>query len=126
MQHSVRRVVTGHDAAGKAVVRSDARHDMEDINHGEAWFLKLWTSAMPADNNDGADGALVASGLTMEGGTVLRIDAPVPPKANQPVKVAAATPAPVAAPAKTEKKLSRLEKLRLEQAEKEKAAGGKQ
>lgn len=57
------------------------------------------------------------------GGTVLRIDAPQPPKANQPVKVAAATPPP-AAPAKTEKKLSRLEKLRLEQAEKEKAAAG--
>jgi hypothetical protein len=57
------------------------------------------------------------------GGTVLRIDAPATPKANQPVKVAAATPPP-AAPAKTEKKLSRLEKLRLEQAEKEKAAAG--
>jgi len=62
--------------------------------------------------------------LHQVGGTVLRIDAPQPPKANQPVKVAAATPAPAVAPAKTEKKLSRLEKLRLEQAEKEKAAGG--
>lgn len=65
--------------------------------------------------------------LHQVGGTVLRIDAPAPPKANQPVKVASATPPPAAAPAKTEKKLSRLEKLRLEQAEKEKAAaGGKQ
>ena len=84
MQHSVRRVVTGHDADGKAVVRSDARHEMEDINHGEAWFLKLWTSAMPADNNDGADGALVASGLTLEGGTVLRI-VDMPPGQRSPM-----------------------------------------
>ena len=60
--------------------------------------------------------------LHQVGGTVLRIDAP-PPKPNQPAKVAA-TPPPAAPPAKTEKKLSRLEKLRLEQAEKEKAAGG--
>jgi hypothetical protein len=61
------------------------------------------------------------------GGTVLRIDPPPPPAANKPAVVAAATPPPAAAPAKTEKKLSRLEKLRLEQAEKEKAAsGGKQ
>ena len=59
------------------------------------------------------------------GGTVLRIDPPPPPAANKPAEIAAATPAP-AAPAKTEKKLSRLEKLRLEQAEKEKAASGKQ
>lgn len=59
------------------------------------------------------------------GGTVLRIDAPPPPKPNQPAAAAAAPPP--AAPPKTEKKLSRLEKLRLEQAEKEKAAaGGKQ
>jgi hypothetical protein len=55
------------------------------------------------------------------GGTVLRIDPPPPPKANQPA-VAAAPPTP-AAPAKpAEKKLSRLEKLRLEQAEREKAS----
>lgn len=60
--------------------------------------------------------------LHQVGGTVLRIDAPPPPKPNQPAAVAAAPPP--AAPAKTEKKLSRLEKLRLEQAEKEKAAAG--
>jgi hypothetical protein len=61
--------------------------------------------------------------LHQVGGTALRIDPPPPPKANQPTKVAA-TPPPAAPPAKVEKKLSRLEKLRLEQAEKEKAAGG--
>ena len=55
------------------------------------------------------------------GGTELRIDVPIPPKANQP----APTPAPVAAkqPEKPpERRLTRLEQLRKEQEEREKAA----
>jgi hypothetical protein len=53
------------------------------------------------------------------GGTELRIDVPIAPKANEPA--AAAKPAAAAAkPA--EKRLTRLEKLRLEQEEREKAA----
>ena len=61
------------------------------------------------------------------GGTQLRIDVPIAPKANEPAKPAAA---PVAAkpaePAKPpEKRLTRLEKLRLEQEEREKANGDK-
>jgi hypothetical protein len=56
------------------------------------------------------------------GGTELRIDVPLPPKANAPAPAAAAAaPAPAAAKA-PEKRLSRLEKLRLEQEEREKAA----
>jgi hypothetical protein len=56
------------------------------------------------------------------GGTELRIDVPLPPKPNAPAPAqAAAKPAPAAAkPA--EKRLTRLEKLRLEQEEREKAA----
>jgi hypothetical protein len=57
------------------------------------------------------------------GGTELRIDVPLPPKPNAPAPapaVAAQTaPAPPMPPA--EKRLTRLEKLRLEQADKEKA-----
>jgi hypothetical protein len=58
------------------------------------------------------------------GGTQLRIDVPLPPKTNESPKPA---PPPVAAkppdPAKPpEKRLTRLEKLRLEQEEREKAA----
>jgi hypothetical protein len=59
------------------------------------------------------------------GGTELRIDVPLPPKPNAapPPKVAAA-PQP-AQPAKApEKRLTRLEKLRLEQQDREKAAQG--
>ena len=55
------------------------------------------------------------------GGTELRIDTPLPPKANEPPK-----PAPAAAAAKQpdkppEKRLTRLEQLRKEQEEREKA-----
>jgi hypothetical protein len=58
------------------------------------------------------------------GGTQLRIDVPLPPKANEPPKPA---PMPVATkanepPKAPEKRLTRLEKLRLEQEERERAA----
>src|SRR5438445_5084060 len=59
------------------------------------------------------------------GGTELRIDVPLPPKANEPPK-----PAPAAAAAKQpdkppEKRLTRLEQLRKEQEEREKAKAKK-
>jgi hypothetical protein len=59
------------------------------------------------------------------GGTQLRIDVPIPPKANAPAAPAAvaAKPAEPAKPA--EKRLTRLEKLRLEQEEREKATKDK-
>ena len=54
----------------------------------------------------------------------LRIDVPLPPKANTPATPVAAKPPPTPAPGQPEKRLSRLEKLRLEQQEREKAAAG--
>ncbi len=59
------------------------------------------------------------------GGTELRIDVPLPPKPNAPPPPAAvaATPAPQAPAPPPEKRLTRLEKLRLEQEERAKAAG---
>ena len=58
------------------------------------------------------------------GGTELRIDVPLPPKVavapKPPTPTAKPVPAPVAKP--VEKRLTRLEKLRLEQEEREKAA----
>lgn len=55
------------------------------------------------------------------GGTSLRIDVPLPPKANEPPKPAAAPKAAAAPTPPPEKRLTRLEKLRVEQAEREKA-----
>ena len=53
----------------------------------------------------------------------LRIDRPLPPKVGQPV-VSKPQPQPKAKPGQPVKRLSRLEKLRLEQQEREKAAQG--
>jgi hypothetical protein len=67
-------------------------------------------------------GEIVEQNLGMGG--VLRIDPPPPPKKNEPAKpavAAAATPAPAPAAAAAPKRLSRLEQLRLEQAERAKA-----
>lgn len=61
------------------------------------------------------------------GGGALRIDVPLPPKkdAPPPMPVVAAAPMPAAAPAPAPmKRLTRLEQLRLEQAERDKAGKG--
>jgi hypothetical protein len=54
----------------------------------------------------------------------LRVDVPIPPKANAPMPVAAAPPPMPKPAAEPPKPLSRLEKLRLEAQEKAKAANG--
>jgi hypothetical protein len=58
------------------------------------------------------------------GGTELRIDVPLPPKPNTPPPAPVAEQKPEAPMPPAEKRLTRLEKLRVEQAERVKAAGG--
>src|SRR5262249_61111500 len=55
------------------------------------------------------------------GGTQLRIDVPIPPKSNQPVKPPPVVKKPGLPKQPMQKRLTRLEKLRLEQEEREKA-----
>lgn len=75
----VRRIVTGHDAAGRAVVRSDDLLPVEPIPSGDAAFSLVWTTAsVPADNNDETDGRLRDAGLTLHQGSVIRIVDMVP------------------------------------------------
>lgn len=75
----VRRIVTGHDAAGKAVFRSDDLLPVEPIPSGDAAFSLVWTTAsVPADNNDETDGRLRDAGLTLHQGSVIRIVDMVP------------------------------------------------
>ncbi|HQS68396.1 MAG: cupin [Novosphingobium sp. 28-62-57] len=70
----VRRILTGHDAAGKAVVRSDDLLPVTPIPSGDANFSLIWTTAtVPADNNDETDGRLREAGLTLHQGSVIRI-----------------------------------------------------
>jgi quercetin dioxygenase-like cupin family protein len=69
----VRRVVTGHDQRGRAVVKIDDEVPSEQVGGTPARFVKVWTTATsPADNTDDFDGSKRETGLTSPGGTVLR------------------------------------------------------
>jgi len=71
---AVRRVVTGHDAGGRAVLRSDEHILPQRIASGDADFALLWTApALPVDNNDPIDGRERDAGLTLHGGSVIRV-----------------------------------------------------
>ena len=71
----IRRVVTGHDAQGKAVVKIDevCSHFVESRPNGFA--CNIWTTdTTPADNSGQEDGGKREGKFTMlENGTVFRI-----------------------------------------------------
>ncbi|WP_404478425.1 cupin domain-containing protein [Novosphingobium sp. BL-52-GroH] len=70
----VQRVVTGHEANGRAVFKSEDVEPTRMIPTGDAAFLLVWTTAtVPADNNDETDGRLREAGLTINQGSVIRI-----------------------------------------------------
>jgi quercetin dioxygenase-like cupin family protein len=70
----IRRVVTGHDANGRARFKSDDQFDLKTIPSGDADFALLWTTAtVPADNNDETDGRERDAGLTLNQGSVIRV-----------------------------------------------------
>ncbi len=70
----LRRVVTGHDTAGRAVITSDTLLTPLTGAAGAAAFTLVWsTTGLPVDNDDATDGRERTVGLTLPGGTVLRI-----------------------------------------------------
>ncbi len=70
----VRRIVTGHDEAGRAVFTADDLLPVSPIPSGDAAFSLIWTTAsVPADNNDDIDGRSRDAGLTLHQGSVIRI-----------------------------------------------------
>ena len=70
----VQRVVTGHDAQGRAIFKSEDVTPTRMIPSGDASFLKIWaTETVPADLNDERDGRDLPTGLTIERGSVIRI-----------------------------------------------------
>jgi quercetin dioxygenase-like cupin family protein len=74
MSEPFRRVVTGHDAVGRAILVSDQMLTPAPISSGDADFALVWSSAvLPADNNDDTDGRVRPAGLTLHGGSVIRI-----------------------------------------------------
>lgn len=79
----VRRIVTGHDDQGKAIIRSDDQLPVELIPSGDAAFSLIWTTGtVPADNNDETDGRTRDAGLTLNQGSVIRIVDMLPGKSS--------------------------------------------
>lgn len=69
-----RRVVTGHNADGRAIFKDDSVITPVKSEHGDAGFATIWaTETVPADCNDERDGASLPTGLTLHGGSVIRI-----------------------------------------------------
>lgn len=82
MTGSFKRVVTTHDAQGVSIVRSNDTLTPTRIPTGEADFQLVWTTpTVPADLNRGDDGVQEA-GLTLKGGSVIRIVDMLPGKVS--------------------------------------------
>lgn len=69
----VRRIVTGHNANGKAVVIDDSTLAARSNPAGTSHLTLVWTSlGNPVDNDDATDGRDRTVGLTLPGGSVIR------------------------------------------------------
>ena len=69
-----RRIITGHDAKGKAVVAQDELIEGYLTPTKDAQLTVLWsTDSFPCDNADTRDGKDLTSSLVNENGSVLRI-----------------------------------------------------
>jgi len=74
MAIKIRRVITGHDAGGRAVVKIDEISKNVISNRPGASACVVWTTdAIPADNSGEGDVALKKVGTTLPGGTVFRV-----------------------------------------------------
>jgi quercetin dioxygenase-like cupin family protein len=74
MALNFRRVVTGHDADGRAVVQIDEMAKNQASTRPGATACVVWTTeGFPVDNNGNEDGGLRRTGTTLENGTVFRL-----------------------------------------------------
>lgn len=70
----IQRVVTGHNAQGRACFVTEDVKEPQPVPTGDANFLLLWTTeTVPADNNDETDGRTRDVGTTLKGGSAFRI-----------------------------------------------------
>ena len=70
----VRRVITGHDASGKAIVKIDEIATHAFTGRPGATGVNVWTTEGFPANNDGAeDAGLRKVGTTLPNGTIFRI-----------------------------------------------------
>jgi quercetin dioxygenase-like cupin family protein len=74
MPLQVRRVITGHDANGRAVVTIDEVSDNITSNRPGATACVIWTTeSFPVTNTGGADEGSRHVGTTLKNGTIFRI-----------------------------------------------------
>src|SRR5258708_9265224 len=74
MTIKVRRVVTGHDGKGRAVVKIDEVSKNIVSNRPGASACVIWTTdTFPANNSGDADTSTRKVGTTLPGGTVFRV-----------------------------------------------------
>ena len=74
MAIKLRRVVTGHDASGRAAVKIDEISKSVVSNRPGASACVVWTTdSTPADNSGEGDAGLKKTGTTLPGGTVFRV-----------------------------------------------------
>ena len=74
MALKVRRVITGHDSSGKAIVKIDevAKHVFS--GRPGAQGINVWTTeGFPASNDGAEDAGLRKAGTTIPNGTIFRI-----------------------------------------------------
>jgi quercetin dioxygenase-like cupin family protein len=74
MALNVRRVVTGHDANGRAVVKIDEVAKNVTSSRANQQGVVIWTTeGFPVDNSGGADTASRQVGTTLANGCVFRV-----------------------------------------------------
>ena len=74
MSLQIRRIVTGHDADGRAVVKIDEVAQNVISNRPGAQSAVIWTTeSFPVDNSGASDQALRETGTTLPGGSVFRV-----------------------------------------------------
>ena len=74
MTVQVRRVVTGHDGGGRAVVKiNEVSRNIVSSRPGASACVIWTTDTSPADNSGEFDGATRKTGTTLAGGTVFRV-----------------------------------------------------
>ncbi|MSQ70557.1 MAG: cupin domain-containing protein [Betaproteobacteria bacterium] len=74
MSLEIRRVVTGHDAAGRAVIQiDDIAANVTSRRAGQEAVVVWTTNGYPVDNADDADGAARPVGTSQTDGTIFRI-----------------------------------------------------
>src|SRR5262245_51986071 len=70
----VRRVITGHDASGKAIVKIDEVAKHAASGRPGATAVNIWTTeGFPANNDGAVDEGLRKVGTTLKNGTIFRI-----------------------------------------------------